>query len=130
MELNIDFNEKQSFRKRWCYRSFSGANNNFQLPMCDQILTLMLFTASSRTFLRLSGCVKRPVIIPLLCHTFLRLLLEETSRLEVAVKLQVAKFSSVAPEYAKCSFLKNLLPSINIWHHVIKLFQYFPQRVR
>lgn len=89
-----------------CYRSFSGANNNFQLPNYDQILMLMVFAALSRTFLRLSGHVKRLVIVRLLRHTFLRLSLKETSRLEVTIKLQMAKFSSICPKYAKCSFWK------------------------
>lgn len=110
-----------------CYRSFSGANNNFQLPIYDQILTLMFFAASSRTFLRLSGRVKRPVIVRLLCHTFLRLSLKDTSRLEVTIKLQMAKFSSVCPEYAKCSFWKCLVQKLlpNICHHVIYFFSIF-----
>lgn len=111
IQLNIDF--KKTIQKMMeCYRSFSGANNNFQLPIYDQILTLMFFAASSRTFLRLSGRVKRPVIVRLLCHTFLRLSLKDTSRLEVTIKLQMAKFSSICPEYAKCSFWKCLVQKL------------------
>lgn len=138
IQLNIDF--KKTIQKMMeCYRSFSGANNNFQLPIYDQILTLMFFAASSRTFLRLSGRVKRPVIVRLLCHTFLRLSLKDTSRLEVTIKLQMAKFSSICPEYAKCSFWKclvqKLLPNnfdkkTQYLSSCYLFFQHFPQRVR